>query len=78
MSDLPTSPMVDEALRVGRAPNDIMAVVCDDCRKMSYYNQGSHATCEHCERILDHLLDDDEDIGALEDAWDAALDPDLQ
>jgi uncharacterized OB-fold protein len=63
------SPMVRQALQE-REPDDIAVVTCDGCGSVTYYNQGSHCTCEHCDRSLDHLLIDGE-VTTLADHWNA-------
>lgn len=75
MSELPTSPMIKMALKAGRPPSDVMVVFCDHCLKWTYYNQGSHCYCEHCNANLYYLIDSDSgDVTTLDDVWDAAID----
>jgi hypothetical protein len=74
MIDLPTSPMIDRAL-LERPPGEVSVLICDACGKLTYYNDGSHATCEFCRTNLDHLLDEDSpEILTLEDFWDRIID----
>jgi hypothetical protein len=69
------SPMIRAALRE-RPADDIYVVECDGCGSITYYNQGSHCTCEHCDRSLDHLIDSDWDyLTTLADHWEVAVDP---
>jgi hypothetical protein len=69
------SPLIREALRDGRQPDDICFVFCDRCDSVTYYDQGSHCTCEWCEANLDHLLNADAgEVITLADLWDAPAD----
>lgn len=69
------SPLVIEALET-RDPGDICVVECDGCGSVTYYNEGSHCTCEHCGRSLDHLIDSDWDyVLTLDDVMEMAADP---
>lgn len=62
------SPLIAEALRDGRQPQDISVVTCDQCASVAYYNDGSHCACEHCGANLDHLLDEDSgEVSTLDD-----------
>ena len=72
------SPSIREALKT-RHPSDIALVHCDRCGSITYYNQGSHCTCEHCDASLDHLLDSDLGmVTTLDDHWECLGDlPDL-
>lgn len=51
------SPLIREAMKE-RPPEDISVIGCDRCGSISYYNDGSHASCDHCNAGLDHLLDE--------------------
>ncbi len=63
---------IAEAIRAGRDPSDIAVVVCYHCGSVTYYNQGSHCTCEHCDASLDHLLDSDTgEVTTLDDLMTA-------
>lgn len=68
------SPLIRAALRE-RDPDDIAVVECDGCGSVTYYNQGSHCTCEHCGRSLDHLIGGEScEVLTLADVWEAAAD----
>lgn len=41
------------AISEGRHADDIMLFDCPFCGAVSYYNEGSHATCRECERAAD-------------------------
>ncbi len=43
-------------------------VDCDACGGGTYYNEGSHCTCEFCGASLDHLLGCEAPDGGFEDA----------
>lgn len=60
------------ALREGRHADDIALVECGDCGVYSYYNEGSHATCRRCGRVL---IDATDDAITLADYWDSAKYP---
>jgi hypothetical protein len=65
------SPMIREALRE-RPPGDIAVVICDECGAPTYYNEGSHCTCEHCGADLTGLTEGDAaEILTLADLLDA-------
>jgi hypothetical protein len=69
------SPMIREAFREGRMPEDIAVVVCYRCGSVVYYNEGSHCACEWCEANLDHLTDPDTGaVITLADHFDALAD----
>ena len=60
------------ALRAGRRPGDISLITCDGCGSVTYYNPGSHCSCEHCDANLDHLIGEDGgEVITLQDVWDA-------
>jgi hypothetical protein len=74
MAEFPTSPMIKRALKT-RPPRDIAVVFCSSCGALTYYNQGSHCTCEACDADLDHMLDPDVgEVTTLDDVWDAMID----
>jgi hypothetical protein len=66
------SPMIREALKE-RPPEEISILHCDRCGSVAYYNDGSHATCVHCDADLDHLIDD---AITLADHFEAMADED--
>jgi hypothetical protein len=65
MSQTPwDDPNVIQALRDGRTPSDISLLCCVRCGRYSYYNEGSHFSCQWCDwsakgAALDRLLDAD-------------------
>ena len=69
------SPMIREALRE-REPSEVSVVICDGCGSQTYYNDGSHCSCEHCGRSLHHLVEDDGDIMTVADLIDAMAEGD--
>jgi hypothetical protein len=60
-------PVVIEAISEGRHAEDIYLVDCPWCGFVSYYNQGSHASCRNCERDLTPQI---ADTFTLADYWD--------
>ncbi len=64
---LENSPLINEALK-SRGADDIWVVVCDACHRLTYYNQGSHCYCEHCDTDLMALIEDDQ-VQTLEEFW---------
>ena len=42
-------PNVVDAFKSGRSADDICVLPCPTCGQFSYYNQGSHFTCRHCD-----------------------------
>jgi uncharacterized OB-fold protein len=72
------SALIAEALKDGREPRDIAIVRCDRCGSITYYNEGSHCSCEHCGANLDHLTDPDTgEVTTLDDHLEALLSDDL-
>jgi hypothetical protein len=67
------SPMIRAALR-GRPPEEVSVVHCDSCGSATYYNDGSHCTCEHCGRGLDHLIGEDSDRYTMADVFEGEPD----
>jgi hypothetical protein len=68
---LPSSPMIIEALKE-RGPDEVCVLWCTVCTKLTYYNQGSHCTCEHCDADLTDLTDGDADeVLTLDGVWDS-------
>jgi len=63
--------MVIEAISDGREASDIYLVTCPWCGWISYYNQGSHASCRNpeCQRDLTAQI---ADCFTLADYWDQA------
>lgn len=69
------SPGVNAALKE-RPAWDVLVVCCDRCGGQSYYNQGSHATCEWCGVGLDDLLGEDcrgIDVLSVDDLMEAEI-----
>lgn len=55
-------PNVKAAMADGRELNDIAVLNCPSCGRLSYYNQGSHFTCRHCDRYF-YVASENEDVG---------------
>lgn len=66
--------MVVEALKEGRHADDIWLVNCSHCGWVSYYNEGSHASCRNneCGRDLTSQI---EEAITLADYWTSAAYP---
>lgn len=56
-------PEVIAAMRVGRQLNDISVLNCPRCGQLSYYNNGSHFYCRHCDKGFEVLSEDEPDPG---------------
>ena len=67
-------PMVQEAIADAHRPSsDIWLVDCPWCGWISYWNEGSHATCRNCERDITSAC---AEAYTLADYWDYAPYPD--
>lgn len=60
------------ALQEHRAPEDIWLIDCPQCGWVSYWNEGSHATCRNCESDLSSRIDE---AYNLADYWTEATYP---
>lgn len=60
MSDIWKDPMVKEALKEGRQPEDIGILRCPECGEFRYYNQGSSFYCDPCDALF-YVCSEDED-----------------
>jgi hypothetical protein len=68
------SPMIRAALEE-RAPDGISVVHCARCGSATYYNDGSHCSCEHCnlDMDVDRLIEAGE-VLTLADVFEAEAD----
>jgi hypothetical protein len=67
------APLIRAALKE-RSADDIATIDCDRCGSVTYYNQGSHCICEHCNADLTWLTDQDNIVIMLDDRIDAESD----
>ena len=65
-------PNVIAALKEGRHAEDIWLIECESCGWVSYWNEGSHASCRNCGANLMAITDE---AYTLADYWAYELYP---
>lgn len=61
VNDIWKDPMVKEALKDGRTPDDIRVMNCPKCGRYGYWNEGSHFSCRFCRKtwfVRSEMADD--------------------
>ncbi len=60
INDIWKDPQVKGALKEGRPADDIAVIVCPECNRYGYYNQGSHFSCRFCKKSWYVCTEDEE------------------